>query len=363
MKPTEFTIDDLVAPYRCFVYIYNDLGFNRNDTFLPGQINSSTTTTQRNTPEELVHAFQSSMIVLSSLVIMFSTMSVYGVYRTSNKTPSMLQRLFMYTTITDIVISIVVLLSNVLVDDLCIRKVIFVTTGVYSMLTRVQSLLVVCILRLLAISTNNLNIGFKKKLIFLIVQVTFATSLGLLTGYVNSPTRSNFKIFVFQLFLNSCIVVVLVVASIVVNIMSSHSLRQQRTKSFKVITNVSSRGDHHKVAIKKLAGMSTLVALCYVVPSIYYLIVGTKFAAAEQRDVKIIEIMSQMYWFQLPISINPLLNSIAYMISHGEVSWFYVNLVCRCPTAVLTSIKKTSAVKNEDQNVNNQNQPEMNSAL
>ncbi|MEO0686400.1 MAG: hypothetical protein AAFY76_15515, partial [Cyanobacteria bacterium J06649_11] len=330
-KPTamKFTTDDLVAPYKCFAYIYNDLGFHQNETFLPGRLNS--TKTQTTTPEEIVQGFHSSMTVLSSLIIVFSSMSAYGVYHTSDKTPSTIQRLFIYPAITDIVLSIVVLLSNVLLDDICTKKIILATTGVYSVLTRAQSILVVCILRLLAISTNHLTIGITKKVIFLLVQVTCSTILALLTGYANSPTRSNFKIFVFQLLLNSCIVVFLIIASIVVNLVSRYSLRQQRTQSFKVITNVSSRGNHHKVAINKLSGMSILIVLCYAVPSIYYMFVGARFAAAKQRDIKVIEIMSELHWFQIPLLVNPLLNSICYMFSHGEVAGLYFNLIYKFP--------------------------------
>ena len=340
ITPTKFSTDDFVAPYKCFIFVFNDLGFNRNDSFLPGRIVPLPSTKPSDEESSDLRYFSIIMVLLASLIALISSMSWYGVYHISNSRPSTAQRLFIYTSSVDTILAVVALLCSLFINDPCTKKVIIVTTGVYSMLTRVQTLLVVCILRLLAISTNHFTIGLGKKTAFFIIQVTFSTVLALLTGYVNMPAASNFNLFTFHMLLISCIVVVVVTLCICINIMSSRSLQQQQRKSFKVITAASSRGNHHKVAMNKLAWMSTLVGLCYFVPSIYYLFVGARFATAKQRDFKIIQFIGQMHWFQIPVLLNPLLNSLVYMFVHKEVGGLYGNIFCRCINTVLNFVTK-----------------------
>ena len=47
-----------------------------------------------------------------------------------------------------------------------------------------------------------------------------------------------------------------------------------------------------------------------------------------------------MHWFQIPVLLNPLLNSLVYMFVHKEVGGLYGNIFCRCINTVLNFVTK-----------------------
>ena len=332
----KFTTDDFMLPYKCFFYVFNDLGFDRNDTRhdLPGLVNKSLASSSSSnkysntaTTDDLNY-FGITMIVLASFGLILSSMNCYGVCHL-NQRLSIVQKLFIYSSATDIALAINVLLNGFVTIDVCTRNAIIVMAGVYSMLTRIQSLFMVCLLRMLAITSTTLEIKRIQKIIFVFFQLTVSLGLALYSGYANSA-HSSLNLLTLQFFLISFTVFIIIFASIIVNTISSLTLRRQRRVSFKVFTVASSRGDHHQVAIKNLFVISFFNGLCYLTPSAYYLFFGTSILVAKQQDLVVIKILGQIHWFKIPVLLTPSLTSFVYMIFHKDIYNLYKTWFCKC---------------------------------
>ena len=127
----KFSSQDFIAPYRCYMFLINDLGFNQNDTFLPGLV--------ANGIEESDPSFV-GLIVCSISTTILCPLVCFGVYKTSPTNMSVMKKLFIYVAVTDTILGVITLLNSIFFKSLCERNLVILAFGVYSLSTRILAL-------------------------------------------------------------------------------------------------------------------------------------------------------------------------------------------------------------------------------
>jgi len=307
---------DFVAPFNCYIFIINDLGFTRNDT-LPGRIrnNNVNASTLSGDDQDFIHRYSIILFTCSAICLVLNVLVLFSIYKTTEKL-SLPKTFFSLSCIIDITISLIIL-------NVCLHKAVSLNANVFSVLIRVQTILAICVLRFKAI--KNLRVNFDntaKKCLLLMTETLIAAAFAAFTCVAFGP-ESNVKLLGANIISTCITITTYIIAAVVVNCFSNLSLKRQQRKSFSLFTNATSRGKHHFVAMRKLAMMSMCVGACYFIPGIVYLYHGVRMILTQKRNVKVVASLEYIEWVYVPMLLNPAISAVMYMVVHGDIVILY----------------------------------------